>query len=118
MIGKETEKAVESLGEKRWAHIKNYPNPPARIKDLIFWLYYLVYLSVDDPANNKKTIKEVMQEIYLADVRSTLMSRWHKFKEDLIDFSSRKMPSLSVPQIGRILNSFKIEFEDLNLESV
>ena len=118
MIGKETEKAVESLGEKRWAHIKNYPNPPIRIKELMFWLYYLVNLSIDDPADNKKTIKEIINEIYLADVRSSLMSRWHKFKDGLIDFSSRTMPCLSVDQIERILSSFKNEFGDLNLESV
>lgn len=118
MIGKETEKVVESLGEKRWAHIKNYPKPPKNIRDMLLWLYYLAYIAKDDPANNRLSIQQILSEVYFADVRSTLMSKWHRFQDDLVEFSQVKMGCLSIAQIDRILNSFYNEFFDLNLASV
>ena len=70
IISKEVEQTVLSFGEKKWCSIKSLISPPKKVKTVVNWLFYLVYLSELD-TNPNYSIKDIVNNVEYSDVRST-----------------------------------------------
>jgi hypothetical protein len=106
-ISLEIQKAIASLKRNDWSLIKNLPHPPAIVKGIFEWIYYLLYLSEHDYYNNPETISMILANLQWLDVRGSVFGTWGKFGKDIQEFADQKLTKLGTKKLERIQTAWE-----------